>query len=155
MPHYGMVSLSVVLGTNILSSSSSGPTLLYSLASTSFSQSGYKSERGNSHLLGIVPKVCSGDTGEQSVNILLTETQTPDQPLKPRVERAGAVVEWISEDHEMRKVLSQQPSKQKAIAYKDLYAYRTEPSKHKKYRISNNVPDKFDERSGQLGVRWP
>ncbi|KAK0209925.1 hypothetical protein IW262DRAFT_1301977 [Armillaria fumosa] len=53
--------------------------VISNLATRLNSWKGHKSECGNSHLLGIAPKVCSGDTGEQSVNILLIETQIPDQ----------------------------------------------------------------------------
>ncbi|KAK0489679.1 hypothetical protein EDD18DRAFT_1466090 [Armillaria luteobubalina] len=43
------------------------------------SREGRKFNHGESHLMRIAPKICSGDTGEQGVNILLTETQISDQ----------------------------------------------------------------------------
>ncbi|KAK0486760.1 hypothetical protein EDD18DRAFT_1360420 [Armillaria luteobubalina] len=55
------------------------PVYINSLLSLLNSRKGHKSEHGESRLLRFAPKDCSGDTGEQGVNILLTTTEISDK----------------------------------------------------------------------------
>ncbi|KAK0226863.1 hypothetical protein EDD85DRAFT_1027352 [Armillaria nabsnona] len=90
--NYGMAFFSTIPDTNILPQFFVWPNsfifvgidfilpklYINSLLALLNSWKGHKSEHSKSHLLRFPPNNCSADTGEQGVNILLTETRTSD-----------------------------------------------------------------------------